>query len=201
MDYPRDRPYYQQYQPNDQSRRRRRDEEEIDYRRVRPRPETRDPLKEDYLLELREYAIWLRERQRNRVFEMDEIDTRYDQYKQSFMKNQNEKFYKLHSQVEWFRERYHPIESLKFKKQLFDRKQELNQKFQSALKEGRFDGVLFDDTSDHLKINGTLKKPEGHEDFMEYRYVGLELEKLPNLFVNGINDTCLRKDLDKVYSY
>lgn len=108
MDYSQreNRPFYSNNSRDsygrDDSRRRRRDEDEADYRRVRPRPETRDPLKEDYLLELKEYANWLRERQRNRVFENDEIDTRYDQYKQSFLKNQNEKFFKTHSQAEWF---------------------------------------------------------------------------------------------------
>ena len=193
-------PYYTNPRDSypEESRRRRRESEELEYRRVKIRPETRDPLKEDYLLELREYATWIRERQRNRVFENDEIDTRYDQYKQSFMKNQNEKFFKTHAQSEWFRERYHPIESLRFKAQIHERKRDSAVMFKECLAQGKYDAILLDENSDQLIIEGTEKKPEGTEDYMLYRYVGLDIPKLPRLNVNGVFDNTKRADLDAV---
>lgn len=100
-----------------------------------------------------------------------------------------------------FRERYHPTESMKFRSQIYERKQQSAKTFMEYLYDKKFDTVLFDETSDHLKINSTNQKPEGHEDFMEYRYVGLEIPKSPCLFVNGINDTVKRADLDKVSLY
>ncbi|KAJ3335005.1 hypothetical protein HDU91_002409, partial [Kappamyces sp. JEL0680] len=74
-----------------------------------------------------------------------EIAKRYEIYRQGFINTLNEKFFKIHSGEEWFREKYHPEENQAFKTQVLERKREMLQEFQSDLSAGKLDRVCFDE--------------------------------------------------------
>jgi hypothetical protein len=162
----RDPPSYSRDQSNFDNRKRKRD--------------TLDPLKLEYLLDLKEYAQYLDLR-----LEKDELDIKYDQYKTSFLIQQNEKFFIKNQTSEWFRERYHP-DCVKIVGQEKERRAIQLTRFLQEMQKGTFDNVNFD-----------VGENESEQE-LEGRFEKWTVPYSPALFLQNINDTVTRAELDSV---
>ncbi|KAJ3303671.1 hypothetical protein HDV03_003645 [Kappamyces sp. JEL0829] len=111
----------------------------------------REEQREQHLMDYREFVNYTKDRagrgSKKSSLDLDEqeIAKRYEIYRQGFINTLNEKFFKIHSGEEWFREKYHPEENQAFKTQVLERKREMLQEFQSDLSAGKLDRVCFDE--------------------------------------------------------
>jgi hypothetical protein len=128
-------------------------------------------MKENYLMDFREFSSLSRDQSKGvrAPLDMDELEKRYEAYKINFVKLQHEKFFKQNSLKEWFREKYHPKESLKFKEQQNQRKIEQRIQFESSLNQSKYDTIIFDELTNSLNEQNTFKELENH--ISNYLYI------------------------------
>ncbi|KAJ3255001.1 Serrate RNA effector molecule [Boothiomyces macroporosus] len=148
--------------------------------------EMRDPLKEEYLMDIREFGKLYK----HKGLEPEELDKRYDIYKITFTRSQNEKLFQQHSQEEWFRERYHPEESLKFKEQIKERKSTCFQQFSDNLNGGKYDDFTCD-----APDKESLPADAMDEDKEMGIAHDVEPLKTTALFIKGVPVTITREEL------
>ncbi|KAI9342753.1 hypothetical protein DFJ73DRAFT_842247 [Zopfochytrium polystomum] len=109
-----------------------------------------DPLELDYMVPFRQYAEFLKSKSRSsRQPEPDEEEMRkkYQTYKENFQSKILTSFFEEHKSSDWFREKYHPIDSKPLKDEINGRKRELFPVFLNELQQGRLDHVCFDDVA------------------------------------------------------
>ncbi|KAJ8328867.1 hypothetical protein QVD99_004602 [Batrachochytrium dendrobatidis] len=109
-----------------------------------------DPSKLDYVVPYSHFAeftrgVYNRTHGRGAPLTQEDLDLKYDEYKEAFARKHNDKLFKTHKDDEWFREKYHPVESLVFKADVYKRRAELQSRFAVMLSEGKFDLLCFDD--------------------------------------------------------
>ncbi|KAI8924285.1 hypothetical protein BC831DRAFT_416339 [Entophlyctis helioformis] len=115
-----------------------------------------DPMKLEYMASFAQFAEYTRDvysRKYGRSstappLETDELEQRYDAYKETFSRRQHEKFFNAHREEEWFREKYHPKESVEFKATILARRAEQLAKFTADLSAGKFDSLSFDEPAE-----------------------------------------------------
>ncbi|KAI9202777.1 uncharacterized protein BJ171DRAFT_166970 [Polychytrium aggregatum] len=108
-----------------------------------------DPAKLDHLVNFKFFADYHRSqyRQENggREMDEDELSKRYSIYKENFTHKQLSTFFEKHRDEEWFREKYHPVDSLPLKKEINTRKRELYEKYVALLEAGTLDTINYDE--------------------------------------------------------
>ncbi|KAJ3035350.1 hypothetical protein HDV00_004050 [Rhizophlyctis rosea] len=114
------------------------------------RPNLEDPANLDHLVPEIQFHEWLRQEDRNRrrgdpAMSDEEMNRRYQIYKENWSRKQQEKFFAEKMGEEWFREKYHPVDSAKLKEEVNRRRVELLAKFTTDLNTGKFDNVNFDE--------------------------------------------------------
>ncbi|KAI5712438.1 hypothetical protein M8J75_008343 [Diaphorina citri] len=98
---------------------------------------------------------------------VDEALKKYNEYKLEFRRQQLNEFFVAHKDEEWFKLKYHPVDSVARKKELFGTLQRRAQVFKEFLEAGRIDGVRVDsDHTDQLTnlLDGAVIKFEGGTD-------------------------------------
>ncbi|KND02501.1 uncharacterized protein SPPG_02960 [Spizellomyces punctatus DAOM BR117] len=108
-----------------------------------------DPMKLDYLVSREAFADFARQEFRKKngrhaTMSQEELERRYEIYKENFTNKQHQKFFSTEKNNEWFREKYHPVESRPLKEETNKRRHELLAKFQTELGEGKYDDVNYD---------------------------------------------------------
>ncbi|KAI8912851.1 hypothetical protein EDD86DRAFT_274485 [Gorgonomyces haynaldii] len=145
-----------------------------DYRRRRdPSPEesykrrrSQSPRRNDNtLMSFSQFADMTRDqlyrsKGRNFVLEPEELDRRYDIYKENHMKRLIETFFNEHSGQEWFRLKYHPRDRQTTIDEIKERKRHELVGFLDDLKEKKFDSVSFD----YVPREGEQEHREEHEE-------------------------------------
>lgn len=96
----------------------------------------------DYLMDLKEY----KDKRGSRNSE--DVEKKYEIYRQEYIKNVTEKFFNANCTQEWFLEKYHPTESVEFKSQILRRKYECLDIFESDLSQGKYDQLDLDEKED-----------------------------------------------------
>lgn len=132
-----------------------------------------DPYKLDYLVSLKQFQEYFLRNSRKETDEQEMLK-RFHIYKENFTRKQNEKFFLKSKDSEWFREKYHPEESLK--KKLGEKRALYSLEFEIALKNGEYDSVSFE-----------YKEP-----------VGIQLPGKKCLFITKIPDYVKRIELEEV---
>ncbi|KAJ2993508.1 hypothetical protein HDV02_002272 [Globomyces sp. JEL0801] len=190
--------------------RRRRDDDDYPRRQRSYSPRRRsddiDPLKDDIMMDLRDFAHYTREknqRQGKPPLEQDEVERRYDVYRITFTKTQNDKLFKSHFQDEWFKEKYHPELSGPFHNQIYQRKKEVLEQFEIDLNDGKFDAVSFDEVE--KDVNGGPPQHSNEEEnqnqndqpMEESQVVPFLLDPIKpySLFIKGISSSIKREDI------
>ncbi|KAJ3165723.1 hypothetical protein HDU88_003916 [Geranomyces variabilis] len=116
--------------------------------RYEPRKNDRRPQKPedvDYLLTLSAFVDMTRKSARGANISQDELERRFEIYKENFMHKQLVKYFEQEKESEWFREKYHPDDSKPLKMQTRERRQWMLEKFAVQLESGKFDKVCFDE--------------------------------------------------------
>ncbi|KAI9099434.1 arsenite-resistance protein 2-domain-containing protein [Phlyctochytrium arcticum] len=106
-------------------------------------------MKLDFLVNREGFAEWARQDHRKKHgrsshMTNDEIDRRYEIYKENFSAKQLQKFFDTEKNNEWFKEKYHPVYSRTLKEEVNKRRHELLAKFVVDLDEGKHDDVSYD---------------------------------------------------------
>ncbi|KAJ1340709.1 hypothetical protein BSLG_004803 [Batrachochytrium salamandrivorans] len=120
------------------------------YRGAAPLENRQDPLKLDYLVTYPQFVLFTRGAHarthgRNSVLTQEELDRKYENYRESFLRKQNEKLFKAHKDQEWFREKYHPVDSAIFMATVHLQRANLFTRFNTLLASGKFDSLSFDE--------------------------------------------------------
>jgi hypothetical protein len=147
----------------------------ISPRRYNDRDNRVDPFKEEYLLEFRDYSQYLSTKHSKR-FDQEELEKRYEAYKVTFSKTQNERLFTKWREEEWFQLRYHPSKSIVLKQQTWKRKEREFESFLEYMEKGSFQIGLDEQPTDPV----------------------LALQERKTLFIKGINDNIKREDIIKV---
>ncbi|KXS11157.1 hypothetical protein M427DRAFT_443652 [Gonapodya prolifera JEL478] len=103
----------------------------------------RDPMRLDFVATYAQFRDWYREKDPNASDEA--LRREYDQYKEKFNRQQFEAFFEKHKSSAWFREKYHPVDSLPLRLSVARLKSSLLTTFLSDLSSGAFDDASFDD--------------------------------------------------------
>ncbi|KAJ1567774.1 hypothetical protein HK405_004802 [Cladochytrium tenue] len=110
-----------------------------------------DPLALDYFVQFRQFAELKRAAQRNSGIradlDEDELRKQYQTYKENYNSKTLTAFFEEHKASEWFREKYHPVESQSLRSEINSRKIEAYPAFLAELNEGRFDTICFDESA------------------------------------------------------
>ncbi|KAJ1560295.1 hypothetical protein HK405_007593 [Cladochytrium tenue] len=110
-----------------------------------------DPLALDYFVQFRQFAELKRAAQRNSGIradlDEDELRKQYQTYKENYNSKTLTAFFEEHKASEWFREKYHPVESQSLRSEINSRKKEAYPAFLAELNEGRFDTICFDESA------------------------------------------------------
>jgi hypothetical protein len=144
-------------------------------RSVSPTRNRIDPLKEEYLMEFRDYSQYLVQKHDKR-FDQQELEKRYEAYKLTFLKTQNERYFTKWREEEWFQMRYHPLKSEILKTQTKNRKQVELEFFMDRLTKNAFDFSL-----DEQLVEPVISLPDRK-----------------TLFIKGINDNIKRDEILQV---
>jgi hypothetical protein len=140
-----------------------------------------DPYKLDYLVNLKQFQEYFMRNSKNQADE-EEMLKRFQVYKENFTRKQNEKFFLKAKDSEWFREKYHPEESLKTKLKV--KRAGKSQEFETALKNGEYDCVSFE------------AKDSSSSSMMIDKQIDLSLNKC--LFLTKVADYLKREELEQV---
>ncbi|KAL1464254.1 hypothetical protein WDU94_003919, partial [Cyamophila willieti] len=98
---------------------------------------------------------------------VDEALKKYNEYKLEFRRQQLNEFFVAHKDEEWFKLKYHPVDSVARKKELFDNLRRRVQVFTEFLETGRIDSCRVDgEHTDQLTnlLDGVVIKLEGGTD-------------------------------------
>ncbi|KAJ3158093.1 hypothetical protein HDU86_003045 [Geranomyces michiganensis] len=135
--------------------------------RYEPRKSDRRPQKPedvDYLLTLSAFVDMTRKSARGANISQDELERRFEIYKENFTHKQLVKFFDQEKDSEWFREKYHPDDSKPLKLQTKERRQWMLEKFAAQLESGKFDKVCFDEPPTDQVKEADAQKSEDAKD-------------------------------------
>jgi len=93
---------------------------------------------------------------------------KYAEYKLEFKRQQLNEFFVTHKDEEWFKQKYHPDESVKRKDELRDMLKKRIEVFQEFMEQGKFDGLSLDGEKQDALIkvlDSVVIKLEGGSDF------------------------------------
>ncbi|KAJ3106741.1 hypothetical protein HDU97_005667 [Phlyctochytrium planicorne] len=105
-----------------------------------------DPLSLDYQMSFRQFCDFTRAKSRDRVDD-DEIRRKFQTYKEQYQAKLMTAFFDEQKEFEWFREKYHPVESQPLKEQIYTRRRAAVAAFFEEFKEGKLDEITYDDLS------------------------------------------------------
>ncbi|RKP35159.1 hypothetical protein BJ085DRAFT_14053 [Dimargaris cristalligena] len=105
-----------------------------------------DPEKLDYMVTLKYFTDYYRSKASgSKHYSSDEIDERYQEYKQNFRGRQHTAFFTAHQEDDWFREKYHPKARAARLHHLSMAKVPRYEHFVRQLEAGAFDNVSMDE--------------------------------------------------------
>ncbi|KAJ3333163.1 hypothetical protein HDU76_010917 [Blyttiomyces sp. JEL0837] len=178
-----------------------------------PEKKIEDPLDYDFLLGYKQFAEYTR--QRHRGLDEDEMRKRFQQYREGYQSKILRAFFEEHKENEWFKEKYHPVDSKLIRDDVAHRKKEYYDKFIVDLNEGKYDDVCFNDMGgkhggkyvsvpaedgdDTAHVEPELKGDDG-DAHAEGKYdMGLSIPPPPllnhSLFIKAIPPTLKREQL------
>ncbi|TPX60142.1 hypothetical protein PhCBS80983_g02000 [Powellomyces hirtus] len=111
-----------------------------------------DPMDMDYILTIQAFGEITREQHRKKggrsTMSNEEIERRFEIYKENFTHKQLQKYFSQEKESEWFREKYHPEDSKPLKEETHNRRREIMAKFAQKLAEGKYDAICYDEKAD-----------------------------------------------------
>jgi len=173
-----------------------------------------DPSKLDTLVTFKYFSDYYHQKEKN--MDDEELSRRYTIYKENFTHKQSQNFFEAHKNEEWFKDKYHPVESLVYREELIKRKQKMYGEFIEKLRQGEYDNVNFDETEkkEASEEANTEKKDENEtnnenmetdaEDEEKKNINETEASKSNRLFIKSIPPNVKRKELIDVnidYNY
>ncbi|KAJ3108590.1 hypothetical protein HDU96_007479 [Phlyctochytrium bullatum] len=140
-----------------------------------------DPLELDYQLSFRQFVDFAKQKHRDSrsrdSLDDDEIRRRYQTYRDKYQVKILSAFVDEHKGSEWFREKYHPIESLPLKEEIASRKKTFYPKFIEELNLGKLDEITFDEIVTSSEPADEAKETKPAVDAMETTEGGEEAKK------------------------
>eukprot|EP00842_Homolaphlyctis_polyrhiza_P007025 jgi/Hompol1/911/HPOL_001604-RA len=112
-----------------------------------------DPFATEYIATLKQFSAYLNREARKASrhgsaqqppLTSESIQSQYEAYCTSHAKKLHEKFFNENKDNEWFRERYHPVESLELANTIKSRRAELREQFIERLTSGQLANLNFD---------------------------------------------------------
>jgi hypothetical protein len=109
----------------------------------------------------------------------EELERRYEVYKENFSRKQNDRFFNKNKDAEWyasfriktsrFKEKYHPDLSSSQLEFTYKRRQEFLQKYMNDLDEGKYDQIHFDmpDSAEKEKIDDATTAAPASDEITE----------------------------------
>jgi hypothetical protein len=164
-----------------------------------------DPNKLDTLVTFKYFSDYYHQKEKN--MDDEELSRRYTIYKENFTHKQSQKFFEAHKDEEWFKDKYHPTESLVYREELNKRKEKMYVEFIEKLNQGEYDNVNFDEsekTTESTEEGSTEKKEENENgdnmdtdaDDEEKKNINeAEATKSNRLFIKSIPPNVKRKEL------
>lgn len=164
-----------------------------------------DPSKLDTLVTFKYFSDYYHQKEKN--MDDEELSRRYTIYKENFTHKQSQNFFEAHKNEEWFKDKYHPVESLVYREELIKRKQKMYGEFIEKLRQGEYDNVNFDETEkkDSSEEANAEKKDENEtnndnmdtdaEDEEKKNINEAEASKSNRLFIKSIPPNVKRKEL------
>ncbi|KAJ3009957.1 hypothetical protein HKX48_007656 [Thoreauomyces humboldtii] len=134
-----------------------------------------DPMDLDYLLTRDSFADLAKEQARKkgtRNMSSEEMDRRYEIYRENYTHKALQKYFSSQKDNEWFREKYHPEDSKALKAEVSRRRADLLAKFADELKAGVHDAILYD-----APVVETVKEKEAVSADVPAEVSGLELDQ------------------------
>ncbi|KAJ3123678.1 hypothetical protein HK098_001710 [Nowakowskiella sp. JEL0407] len=135
-----------------------------DNRRRKDRNDGQDPLKFDYILSKRQYIEFLQKKDRKKEWDEGELNEKFVNYRDEFMKKVYEKFFTDNKDMAWFREKYHSVDSAPIREEVNARKREYGEKFLKELESGGIDSISFDEVEGSSKVAAAAAAADKQED-------------------------------------
>lgn len=137
--------------------------------------------------------------------DQEDLERRYEAYKQQFTITHNEKIFKTYAAAEWFRRKYRPGTRDAALAQRLARKQESRNYFSRQLAQGLFDKLDFDEHSDqHSHMEQTehshseQHNPDQTQDESSVKYDFDTTDNLNSLFIKSVSIDVKREELLEV---
>lgn len=161
-----------------------------------PNSRPKDPAKLDFLLNFREFAEYIEVSDGFKRSE-DELSKRYTIYKENLVAKQAQSFFETHKEIEWFREKYHPVESKPIRQETLERRRVLLTEFMARMEEGKLDGVDFDEIPEIENASNAqeISSPDASDDTPLFRlWKEMNPDRLKRtIFIKTISPTLARQ--------
>ncbi|KAI9303394.1 hypothetical protein BJ944DRAFT_232205 [Cunninghamella echinulata] len=109
-----------------------------------PRVPLIDPNQLDHIVPFKQFCDYLRQTHSRSHFTDEELQKRYDEYKEKISAKQLAQFFNNNKEKQWFMEKYHPNESKDRVGSMKQRRKDAFNNFMEALKNGKYDTVQYD---------------------------------------------------------
>ncbi|KAI9009847.1 hypothetical protein BC832DRAFT_530033, partial [Gaertneriomyces semiglobifer] len=94
-----------------------------------------------------------------------EMERRYEIYRENYLNAKKREMFEREKDKDWFRERYHPVDSVPFKAEVRQRRHELLAKFRLELESGKYDDLSYDQNEGSGSKNEDEVKKDEEGDF------------------------------------
>ncbi|KAG0194485.1 hypothetical protein DFQ28_010569 [Apophysomyces sp. BC1034] len=131
-----------------------------------------DPNQFDFLMPYKQFCEYLRQTHSRSQFDESELQSRYGKYKAKYAARQLSLFFSSNKDKQWFQEKYHPTIALPRIQEMKQRRRQYLKDFLTALDEGKFDDIQYDEqnsvdqtsSSDHKEDGEVEKESESYTE-------------------------------------